>query len=227
MRAITIISWVLLGLFSSSLTAAAYEVGQVVELKATKPIGVPLHRQAKSSLFGRAQTGTKGTIFDTAKQGRWLHLALEDGRTAWIVEKYVARAVEVGSDDGSSPGTTVDPSDDELAVWSSPSQCEAVVNAGRRMANTDGTLRIATWASSSMSPTWWPPRSGEYVRRAVSGRSGARWALPTETSEPSTTCMPQSGGTCTTRLCARLQRAMEPSISLHSSKPTPSISLDR
>lgn len=165
MRTVAIIGLMLLAIFTGASAAAGYEVGQVVELKATKPIGVPLHREARSSLFDRAQTGTKGTVIGTAKQGRWLQLVLEDGRTAWIVKKYVGRVVEPDGNGGPSP----DPFGDELAVWSSLSQCEAVVNAGRRMPRIDGTLRLGTW-----NIRWFP--DGEMTPR------DNNQTLPTDTA---------------------------------------------
>ena len=41
-------------------------VGSRVELKATNPLRVPLHRQARPSLFGRAADGTVATVIKYA-----------------------------------------------------------------------------------------------------------------------------------------------------------------
>jgi hypothetical protein len=87
---------VLLLLATSSWTQDA-AVGSRGELKATNPLGVPLHRQARSSLFGRAADGTIGTVIDLQNQNRWLNLTLPDGRTGWIVSGYVGRVLPPGS----------------------------------------------------------------------------------------------------------------------------------
>jgi hypothetical protein len=100
-------------------------VGSRVELKATNALGVPLHRQARPSLFGRAADGTIGTVIELQNQDRWLSLTLPDGRTGWIVSGYVSRVLPP---DPPPPN----PANDVWEVWSSAERCETVVRAGRR-----------------------------------------------------------------------------------------------
>jgi endonuclease/exonuclease/phosphatase family metal-dependent hydrolase len=118
--------------------AETIQVGDRVELKATSPAGVPLHSEARSSMFGRAADGSIGTVQEVQSGTNWIRLTLEDGRAAWIVRRYVGRVLE--------GGPIIDPTQDAFAVWSSAQQCEQVVRAGRRMPPAqDGTFRIAAW----------------------------------------------------------------------------------
>lgn len=127
-----------LGLFTSVFAAESISVGDRVELKATSPAGVPLHEEARSSMFGRAPDGSIGMVQEVQAGTNWIRLQLEDGRIAWIVRRYVGRVLP--------PGPVVDPTQDAFTVWSSAEQCEQVVRAGRRMAPAqDGALRIAAW----------------------------------------------------------------------------------
>lgn len=135
-----------------SSPAVAFDVGERVRLEATKPSGVPLHREARSSMFGRAPTGAEGEVLETANNGRWNKVDLDDGGTAWIVEKYLRAA------SGSSASSTVSPppanTEGERKVWSSEDECRQVVQAGGRFDKTDGKLRIATW-----NIRWFPEES--------------------------------------------------------------------
>ena len=123
--------------------ALAFDVGERVRLEATRPSGVPLHSEAKSSMFGRAPTGSEGEVLETANNGRWNKVELDGGRTAWIIEKYL-RAASGSSD---SPAVSASPvnAEDERKVWSSESECRQVVEAGGRLDATENQLRIATW----------------------------------------------------------------------------------
>ena len=69
----------LLALLSMSLIPAStlmaqtsFNIGQRIELKATHPLGVPLHRESRSSLFGRAPDRSKAKIMDLNANQRWL-----------------------------------------------------------------------------------------------------------------------------------------------------------
>lgn len=125
----------------SALMANAQEVGDKVLLKAAHERGVPLHREARSSLFARLAHGSTVIVVEIGDQDHWLRVEAENGMEGWIVRRYVDKVLDV-----SISATGNDPSSDELTVWSSPQGCETVVSAGRRMAETDGDrLRIATW----------------------------------------------------------------------------------
>ena len=55
--------------FNSASMADALEVGQTITLKAKKPKGVPLHREAKSSYWKHVPNGVKGTIHQVTQTG--------------------------------------------------------------------------------------------------------------------------------------------------------------
>ena len=135
-----------------SSPALAFDVGERIRLEATKPSGVPLHREAKSSMFGRAPTGSEGVVQETANKGRWNKVDLDDGRNAWIIDKYL-RAASDSSSSSTNPATSI-ASDSERKVWSSPSECRQVVEAGGRFDTSEDQLRIATW-----NIRWFPEES--------------------------------------------------------------------
>jgi len=135
-----------LTLFALVMIASAFAqdiaVGDPVVLRATSPLGVPLHREARSSLFGRAPDGATGSVLDLAQGGRWLKLQLVDGRTGWVVSQYVATQTDAGPTTPAIPPASAD----EAAVFGSREQCEQVVRAGGRMAPRRAeALRVATW----------------------------------------------------------------------------------
>ena len=80
-------------LFSAATVSAQYKVGDWIELQAAHPKGVPLHRQAKSSMKGRVPDGAKAKILKLAKNGHWLKIHLEDGKEGWIIETYVGNEI--------------------------------------------------------------------------------------------------------------------------------------
>jgi hypothetical protein len=107
-------------LLATSSWAQDVAVGNRVELRATNPLGVPLHRQARPSLFGRAADGTIATVIELQNQNRWLHLTLPDGRSGWIVSSYVGRVLPPGP-------PPPNPANDVWEVWSSAERCGTVV----------------------------------------------------------------------------------------------------
>jgi endonuclease/exonuclease/phosphatase family metal-dependent hydrolase len=116
-----------------------------VVLEATKPIGVPLHRQPASSYLKHVPTGTPANIEKTAQKGKWLFLRLPNRDTAWVHRKYV-KARSPQSSPSAAPGLPRNATGHEQAVWASREQCETVVNQGSRMApESSSTLRLATW----------------------------------------------------------------------------------
>ena len=146
--------------------ASAQEVGDAVRVKAAHGLGVPLHREARSSLFARLADGSVANVVAIGHQGRWLRIDAGNGMEGWIVRRYVD---EVLDDSTSVPRH--DSSSDELAVWSSPQGCEAVVKAGRRVAETEADrLRIATW-----NIRWFPHSSADIPRLRRRGPTWHGW----------------------------------------------------
>ncbi len=120
--------------------ALEVEIGQQVQLKATKPIGVPLHERASSSLKGRLPDGTIASVVDTDDEKHWLKIATDD-QQGWIVEKYVAQVL-----DPSSPIVTPIIPNDGTTVWSSKEACRAIVDSEQRLARSEAqSLRLASW----------------------------------------------------------------------------------
>jgi endonuclease/exonuclease/phosphatase family metal-dependent hydrolase len=130
---------ILLVLLPITCWALDVVVGNRIELKATNPLGVPLHRLPRPSLVGRIADATVGTVVGLQNENHWLNVTLPDGRTGWVVESYVSRVLP-----GVIPPTN--PSDDVWEVWSSAERCETVVRAGRRMVGTRANaVRVGTW----------------------------------------------------------------------------------
>jgi micrococcal nuclease len=79
-------------------TTVAAVVGDQVELKASNRAGVPLHSEPRGTHdFQRVPDGTKATVMELAQDGRWLKLALPDGRTGWVTSSYIGDLTEVPS----------------------------------------------------------------------------------------------------------------------------------
>jgi hypothetical protein len=75
--------------------AVAAGVGDQVELKARIRAGVPLHQEPRGTPdFQRIPDGTKATVIALAQDGRWLKLALPDGRTGWVTSSYIGDMTE-------------------------------------------------------------------------------------------------------------------------------------
>ena len=155
----------MVAIFLWALMANAQEVDDEVRVKAAHELGVPLHREARSSLFARLADGSVAKVMEIGDQGRWLRVDAGNGMEGWIVRRYVD---EILDDSPSAPRQ--DPSSDELAVWSSLQGCEAVVNAGRRMAQTEADrLRIATWNIR------WFPHSSSSIPASTKDRTDLAW----------------------------------------------------
>ena len=83
--------------------AFAATVGDQVELKARNRAGVPFHQAPRGTHdFQRLPDCTKATVIEVAQDGRWLKLALPDGRTGWVTSSYISDSTE-GPSPGSSP----------------------------------------------------------------------------------------------------------------------------
>lgn len=118
-----------------------YEVGDWIELKATKPQGVPLHRESKSSMFGRALDGSKAKILGLADGGHWLKIELQDGRVGWIIERYVGNVISPPEE----PPADITSNDNWLA-WGSEDGCKGVIDQGRRATQqSNEIIRVGTW----------------------------------------------------------------------------------
>ena len=124
--------------------AADLEVGERVALRATSPLGVPLHREPRSSMFGRGTEGAEGEVIETARSGRWLKVQIDAGPLAWIVEKYLAAAGE--REPARASIATRPVGDDTGGVFTSREACEEAVWAGRRLGDPgEAYLRVASW----------------------------------------------------------------------------------
>lgn len=143
-----------LSLCSWFITSAQdFQVGQAVNLQATKPIGVPLHRKPATSYLKHVPSGTPATIEGISTP--WLKVRFASGDIYWVHAKYVEAS--------SSPSNPLDSrlsssqsfsigeksstiGNGEKAVWAGREQCEKVVNRGSRMAlPSSSRLRVTTW----------------------------------------------------------------------------------
>lgn len=127
------------------LPASAFEVGDEVVLKAANPIGVPLHASAAPSLAGRAADGTRATVAEVADDGRWFRLTLQDGRSNWVVARYLAEPADAGGGEPGQPVPLTPPAVPVTNVWTSAEECKTRYGAGERLAKAEGTIRLATW----------------------------------------------------------------------------------
>jgi hypothetical protein len=95
---------VIVSLVAGAAFAAA--VGDQVELKAIHQAGVPVHKEPRGTNdFRRVPNGTKATVIDVASAGRWVKLALPDGRTGWVTSRYVNQPATETPSPGASPAT--------------------------------------------------------------------------------------------------------------------------
>jgi hypothetical protein len=86
---------ILIGIMSSA-TAAAQQTGDTIELNTERTDGVPLHRNPRPSMFARVADDSVGTVIAVTLDRRWINIRLDDGRTGWIVPRYVGRIVSAG-----------------------------------------------------------------------------------------------------------------------------------
>lgn len=114
-------------IFASPCNALNINPNDYIQLKATKPAGVPLHREAKSSMFARLPDKTIVKVLQTTHTN-WLKAGSED-LTGWIVKKYVDKAVQVSP--GSGP--TFPEGAQESRIWQSDDLCASAINAGARL----------------------------------------------------------------------------------------------
>lgn len=99
---ILVILTIMFGLSASPVFALEVEIGQRVQLKATKPIGVPLHEIASSSLKGRLPDQTIAEVIDTDDDKHWLKLKT-DKQQGWIVDRYVSQVFDNSVDPSPTP----------------------------------------------------------------------------------------------------------------------------
>jgi hypothetical protein len=82
-------------------------VGDQVELRARHRAGVPLHQEPRSTHdFQCVPGGTKATVVELTQDGRWLKLALPDGRTGWVTSRYLSDRMPSPSTGTSPTGKT-------------------------------------------------------------------------------------------------------------------------
>lgn len=145
MKKLTLIIALLLSLLLllTSLPALALdvEIGQQIQLKATNPLGVPLHKNAFSSLKDRVKDDAQATVIDTDNNKHWLNISTESGQQGWIIEKYVSQII---AEEDNNDTVGIEP---HLVqeVWSSAPSCQTVVNNRQLLPRKNDTLRIGTW----------------------------------------------------------------------------------
>lgn len=151
-----LLSWLLLswgGVTGWTVTfAETFEVGHMVKLQATKPIGVPLHRKAAPSYFKHVPSGTVVTIERLSTP--WIQIRFFSGDIHWVHAKYV-KPVHDSAPSGpiSTPPLSSSGFDEaslnshgEKTVWANLEGCERMVAQGHRMApESSSRLRITTW----------------------------------------------------------------------------------
>ena len=152
--AISLFGFLFLGQVSFA-DAHDFQIGQSVVLRATKPIGVPLHRKPAPSYLKHVPGDTTAIIEHISKNAQWIRIRFASGETGWVHAKYVEPASSVPT----SPAPKPDPSDSptipnrplttaggEEAVWASREECENILAKGTRMASESSSrLRVATW----------------------------------------------------------------------------------
>ena len=92
-----------LGYGAGSALALEIKPGDRITLNAERAIGVPLHEFAKSSLIDRAADGSQATVIKLSETQRWIKIRLEDGREAWIVDRYLDTSQPAASPQNPSP----------------------------------------------------------------------------------------------------------------------------
>jgi micrococcal nuclease len=103
-----VIPWVgILGLLLTASLAWTAAIGDQVTLQARNRAGVPLHQEPRGTPdFQRIPDGTKATVMERVQDGRWLRLALPDGRTGWVTSRYLSERAPAPSTGTSPTGKT-------------------------------------------------------------------------------------------------------------------------
>ena len=133
--------------FPVTLAAEPLERGQRVTLEALKPIGVPIHREAKPSFWKHVPDRSTAIVQEIDDTNHWLFLTLESGGLGWVHPKYVRVTSPASPGEATlHTSTSEKPVTDETRVWSSKEQCEKTVrNGGRMVTRSNKALRVATW----------------------------------------------------------------------------------
>jgi hypothetical protein len=102
-----VIPWLgILGLLLTASFAWTTAVGEPVVLQARNRAGVPLHQEPRGTHdVQRIPDGTKAAVMELAQDGRWLKLALPDGRTGWVASRYVIGPTPHAPSTGTAPTT--------------------------------------------------------------------------------------------------------------------------
>jgi endonuclease YncB( thermonuclease family) len=87
-----VIPWLgILALLLAASLAWTTAIGDQVALQSRTRAGVPLHQEPRGTHdFQRVPGGTQATVIALAQDGRWLKLALPDGRTGWVTSRYLS-----------------------------------------------------------------------------------------------------------------------------------------
>lgn len=152
----------MLVVLASIPVAEAQQVGDTIELNAEHADGVPLHAGPRPSMTGRIADGSGAEVIGATADKHWLNVRLPDGRTGWIVPRYIGRVVPPPNVPGKRPALQ----DQEARVWASRTGCLDVVQAGGRLPKAEPrSRRIATW-----NIRWFP----------IGGAPGQDSATPTD-----------------------------------------------
>ncbi|WP_134497372.1 endonuclease/exonuclease/phosphatase family protein [Microvirga pakistanensis] len=138
-------------LWSSLVLAQDWKVGDAAVFRAEHALGVPLHREPRPSLVGRALDGSEAKIVAIQPNSRWVQVETPGGLQAWVLARYLAAQTTP------NPGpSTRESAAATSAVWTSPDECRSRVANGERLVKSDDRIRIATW-----NIRWFPWTSPE------------------------------------------------------------------
>ncbi len=161
-----------------------FEVGQPIVLRATKPVGVPIHRKNPPNFWKHVRTGTQVILEDIAEDGKWLTIRLQSGELAWVSIKYIRASAprdlsenpkETEAIHTQSASEETSSQEDEAKVWNSREGCERIVrNGGRMVQSSSDTLRIATW-----NLRWFPVGQPEDQHNPKSKPTDIDWLVCT------------------------------------------------
>ncbi|MDH5576393.1 MAG: SH3 domain-containing protein, partial [Nitrospirota bacterium] len=106
--AISLFGFLFLGQVSFA-DAHDFQIGQSVVLRATKPIGVPLHRKPAPSYLKHVPGDTTAIIEHISKNAQWIRIRFASGETGWVHAKYAEPASSVPTSTGPKPDSPDSP----------------------------------------------------------------------------------------------------------------------
>ena len=133
--------------FFATATAQTFVAGDPVILESDNPRGVPLHRLPRSSLLGFAALGTTATVEETAQEGRWIRIRMDEA-LFWVLARNATH-----NEGGASGGETTLP--DRSMLLEAP--CEETGPRERHVHSLfivcfDRDWRIPAWVAYRLSP---------------------------------------------------------------------------